>query len=341
MSGLSSVPRFDPHPLLRDGHAQTIAGAHLPGRRVRLAATEHRIDLDDGDRLSVWESIPPGWQPGAPAAVLVHGLAGSTQSSYVQRLAWRLTRMGVRVVRMNLRGAGTGFGLARATYHAGRTGDVRAVVDWLARRLLDSPIALIGFSLGGNLVLKLAADAADEPIAGLDCVLAASPPVDLAACSAHLRRPAGRLYNSNLVRALRRAIKRHHACFPDLGPPGLGRVRTLAELDDRYTAPRNGFSGAAEYYERSSAAPSMSRINLPGLIVQAEDDPFIPPEPIRRVQCPLNLALELLPSGGHLGFISRRRWAGDRRWLDARLASWLAGRWAARPLPAAGAPGAP
>ncbi len=321
---------FEPHPWLRSGHAQTLAGACLPGPRVRLVATEHRIALEDGDILSVWESVPGGWAWGDPAAVLVHGLCGSAASSYVVRLTARLVRLGVRVVRLNLRGAGSGFGLARDTYHAGRTEDLRATLVWLAQRLLGSPIALVGFSLGGGLVLNLAAEVADEPVAGLDCVLAASPPIDLLACASYLSRPAARLYDWNFVRDLRRAIVRQHACFPALGPVELAHVRTLFELDDRYTAPRHGFAGAVDYYTRCSPGPKLARVALPGLIVHAGDDPFIPPDPLRRVQCSESLSVELLPHGGHLGFVSRSRWDGDRHWLETRLACWLADRWAGR-----------
>ncbi|HWE37240.1 MAG TPA: alpha/beta fold hydrolase [Isosphaeraceae bacterium] len=320
-------PPFEPHPLFRGGHLQTIAGRYLPGRRGRLFARPFEVEVDEGDRLLVLETIPEGWDEGDPLAVLVHGLGGCARSPYVVRVAARLARRGIGVVRMNLRGAGAGFGLARRTYHAGKTEDVAAVVDWLARQAPGSPIALIGFSLGANLALKLAAEAADRPLAGLDCVLAANPPLDLLACCQHIRRPENRVYDRNFVRLLRREVVRLHARFPELGPLDLSGVESLLDFDEAYTAPRNGFDDAADYYARSSAGPLVPRIALPGLVVHAEDDPFIPPEPFRRVAFPTRLSLELVPSGGHLGYLSRARWDGDRRWLDARLASWLAARW--------------
>jgi uncharacterized protein len=323
-----SVPPFEPHPLLRGGHLQTIAGRYLAGPRVRLGSSYHEIPIGDGDRLSVLESIPPGWVSGDPAAVLIHGLAGCARSPYVVRVAARLVGLGVRAVRMNLRGAGSGFGLARGFYHSGRTEDPRAVVDWLARRIPGSPIALIGFSLGANVALKLAAEAAARPVAGLDCVLAANPPIDLAFCCDHLRRPRNRHYDWNFVRLLRAEVRRLHAAFPDLGPIDLSRARSVLDFDDAYTAPRNGFDGAADYYQRCSAGPLIPRIALPGLVVHAEDDPFIPADPFLRLDFPPQLALELIPGGGHLGYISRARRGGDRRWLDARLAAWLSCRWA-------------
>src|SRR5262249_12664542 len=152
------VPPFEPHPWLRGAHAQTIAGRYWGVTRKPLRATTHLIDLEDGDRLAVLVSVPPGWSSARPTAMLVHGLAGSSEASYVVRVAFRLVQLGVRVVRVNLRGAGVGFGLARGIYHAGCSEDLRAVVAWLEGRSDASPLAAIGFSLGANLVLKLAVE---------------------------------------------------------------------------------------------------------------------------------------------------------------------------------------
>jgi predicted alpha/beta-fold hydrolase len=328
-AGGGRVGPFEPHPWLRGGHLQTIAGRFLPAGNVRLASARHEVRLGDGDRIVVCDSIPPGWRAPDPAVVLVHGLAGCARSPYVVRVAARLVRRGIRAVRMNLRGAGAGFGAARRFYHSGLTGDLRAVVDWLSRCAAGSPIGLVGFSLGGNLVLKLAAEAADEPLAGLDCVLAASPPLDLAACCRHIQRPENRVYDRNFVRLLVAEVRRMHEAHPELGPidPGLTGVTSLFDFDDRYTAPRNGFDGADDYYARCSAGPLLARVRVPGLIVQAEDDPFIPPEPFRDLARPEPLGLELWPSGGHLGFVSRCRHEGSHRWLDARLTSWLEDHW--------------
>jgi hypothetical protein len=185
----------------------------------------------------------------------------------------------------------------------------------------------MGFSLGGNLVLKLASEAAETPLEGLDCVLAANAPLDLMACCRNMQRPDRRIYDRNFVRSLRAEIRRLHQIFPDLGPAPLEKMRSVFEFDEFYTAPRHGFAGAEDYYAKSSAGPLLARIKVPGLVVHAEDDPFIPVESYRGWEFPPALALELIPSGGHLGFISRSRWGGDRRWLDARLALWLAERW--------------
>jgi predicted alpha/beta-fold hydrolase len=321
------IPPFEPHPWIKGPHLQTIIGRYWPWPRQRLASTLAEIDLGGGDRTSVFESIPETWSVGDPTAILVHGLGGCARSPYIVRVGRKLADQGVRVVRMNLRGAGSSFGLSRSFYHGGRSEDVRAVSQWLAGRAPGSPIALIGFSLGGNLVLKLASEAADLPLEGLDCVIAANPPLDLGACCRMIQQPVNRLYDKNFLRNLRSEVARLHALFPELEPVNLAKARSLLDFDEMYTAPRNGFRDAADYYNRSSAGPLLHRIEVPGLVIHASDDPFIPSEPFQLAKFPSSLALELIPSGGHLGYLSRRPWNGDRRWLDARIAAWLFDRW--------------
>jgi predicted alpha/beta-fold hydrolase len=328
--GESGLPGFEPHPLVKGPHAQTIVGRYMGGQRLKLPARAHQVALADGDRLLVLESVPSGWEPSMPAAVLVHGLAGSADANYVVRVSRLLLDMDIRVVRVNLRGSGQGFGLARQIYHAGRSEDLRQVVNWLHSRIEGSPIALIGFSLGASLVLKAGIEAADAPIAGLDCLLAANAPIDLVHCARMMRLAENRVYNWNFVRWLRAMVDRLHREFPDLGPPRLEGVRTLYEFDDRYTAPKGGFASADDYYTRCSVKSRIGMVALPGLVVHAMDDPFIGAEPFLNVEYPRALDVELVRHGGHLGYLSRTRWEGTRRWLDLRLTTWLRSHWAER-----------
>ncbi len=321
------MPRFEPHPLLLNGHMQTVFGHCVPGNVPSYPSSYVEVMVSDGSQIRVEDSIPNGWVTGDPAVLMVHGLAGSTRSGYMIRVGGRLVGSGFRVVRMNLRNAGAGFGLAKGFYHAGKTGDVRDVAEWLALCSPDSPIALVGFSLGANLVLKLAAEASDIPLPGLDCVLAANCPMDLLACCRNLQRPSRRLYDRKFVKLLRDQVGRLHAATPDLGPVDFTGVATLYDFDKRYTAPMHGFAGVEDYYAQASAGPLLSRIEVPGLVVHAEDDPFIPADSYRALTFPPRLELELVPTGGHLGYISRTRWGGDRRWLDSRLCHWLRNRW--------------
>ena len=327
IEGKGGFPSFEPHPWFPGGHAQTLAGAYLPTEWLRLPSQSWQVLMPDGDRLVVEDSIPKGWQPGDPAAVLLHGMGSCSRVSYVVRFGMRLFERGVRVARMNLRAMGLGFGHARRTYNGGKSDDVRAVVEALADRSVGSPIALVGFSIGANLALKLASEAASNPIGSLDCVIAINPPVDLAACSRHFLKPENRLYNRHFVANLTGQIEKLHRAFPDLGPTGLGGVRTIWDFDEAYVAPRNGFRDAQDYYSQSSSGPLLGRITVPGLIVHALDDPFIPAESFENLEIPESLALELVHSGGHLGYVSRRIDGEDGRWLNARLLAWLGDRW--------------
>ncbi|MGC8643514.1 MAG: hypothetical protein ACP5XB_26960, partial [Isosphaeraceae bacterium] len=157
--------------------------------------------------------------------------------------------------------------------------------------------------------------------------LAANPPIDLLTCAEAMHRPENRVYDWNFARWLRSGVRRLHRRFPDLGRADLRGVDLLFDFDDRYTAPGNGFASAADYYARTSTLPLIPRIKLPGLVIHAADDPFIPVEPFLRARFPATLRFELTEGGGHLGYVSRRPWQGDRRWLEARLAAWLAERW--------------
>ncbi len=322
----SSIPSFSPHPWVRGAHRQTVIGRYL-NPPPDLPAVAHEISLGDGDRLVVLDSTPPGWSAFDPAAILVHGLAGCANAAYVVRLGHRLVAAGVRVVRMNLRGAGAGFGLARRVYHAGRSDDLRTVARWLAESAPETPIAIVGFSLGASLALKLGSELHEYPVAGLDCLAAANPPLDLAICAQRISRPENRIYDWNFARWLRTMTLQLHERFPDLGPTGVEGVRTLYDFDDRYTAPRNGFRSADHYYETCSVAPVLDRIETPALIVHAADDPFIPVEPFHRARPSALVEIEITSHGGHLGYLSRDRFRGDRRWLEARLAAWLLARW--------------
>ena len=322
------VPAFVPHPWIKGGHRQTIAARFWSWPRPRLDSTYAEVDVGGGDHVSLLDSIPGAWRPGDPAVILIHGLGGCARSPYVVRVGKRLVnQVGARVVRMNLRGAGSGFGASRSYYHSGRSDDLRRVAAWLAHRAPGSPIALVGFSLGANLALKLAGESADDPVTQLDSVVAANPPVDLEACCRAIQAPRNRIYDRNFVKLLRGEVDRLHTRFPSLGPIDLAAAQSLLAFDELYTAPRNGFRNATDYYRQSSANRLIAQIQVPGLIVHAVDDPFIPVESIAGLAVPPQVTLELVPQGGHLGYWSHRPWNGDRRWLDTRVTHWLATRW--------------
>jgi predicted alpha/beta-fold hydrolase len=241
----------------------------------------------------------------------------------MRRLARKLWRRGVRAVRMNMRGCGSGQGLARYPYHSGRSADVLAVLDDLRRTCPQSPTTLIGFSLGGNIVLKLAGELQATAQQYLQRVIAVCPPADLAACSRRLARPANRLYNRYFTRMLQAAVLARHQRFPDLPPVHLPNELLLYEFDNLYTAPQCGFQDALDYYQQCSAAPLVPRITIPCHILFAADDPMIDPTVFDHVPLPAHVQVVHTTHGGHLGFLGTPGRAGGYRVMDAQLLEWI------------------
>jgi predicted alpha/beta-fold hydrolase len=315
---------FRPLPLLGNGHIQTLLGHWWKGPPLRAPTGRRLVRLPDGDSLVLHDSVPPGWVAGGRIAVLIHGMGGSHQSGYVQRTAAWLLREGVRVVRVDLRGAGAGMALARKSYNGGCSEDVRAALADTMRIAPTSPIILIGFSLGGNIVLKLAGEAAERPVAGLNRVIAVAPPIDLAACSRLIELPRNQVYHSFFVRDLVGQAKQRQRLFPDLPPLRFPRRLTLRLFDEHYTAPRAGYTGAADYYRRASSAPLLGRVPVPTLILTARDDPFIAVEPFEALRVPGHVEVRIVPGGGHLGFLG---WdgSGGVRWAERWVVQWVVG----------------
>jgi predicted alpha/beta-fold hydrolase len=316
------APNFRPLPLLGNPHVQTVLGALLPGSHCPRPRRRHVIQLPDGDALVLHENVPRAWKPGEPAALLLHGLTGSHASPHIRRLAGRFFAEGVRVFRMDMRGAGHGLPLARGSYHSGRSEDVRTALAELARLVPGSPLLLLGVSLGGNVALKLAGELPIHPVPGLVRVAAIAPPIDLVRCSELILLPRNRLYERRFTRDLLRdaLLRRQH--FPDLPPLRLPEPLNVVLFDEHYTAPRNGFAGADDYYRRASSFPLIPNIPVPTLILTARDDPFIAVEPFEQLRLPYHVELHVLPHGGHVGFIGCDG-AGGVRWAERRLVRWL------------------
>lgn len=312
---------FRPFPLLTNGHLQTIVAArvYLP---LEPPSITRLVCLPDGDRLALEVSTPRSWQSDAPTVAMVHGLCGCHRSPYMMRLAWKLWRCGVRAVRINLRGCGSGKGLARQPYHSGRSEDVLAVLVDLHQSTPQSPITLIGFSLGGNIALKLAGELA-AAATYLKQVIAVCPPADLAACSRLLSQPANRVYERHFMRLLRAAVLERQTRFPDLPRVELPQRLSLYAFDNLYTAPRCGFRDADDYYARCSAAPLVPRITIPCRILFAADDPFIDATVFDGQALPANVQVVRTARGGHLGFLGVPGRPGGYRWMDALLLEWL------------------
>jgi len=311
---------FRPHPLLANGHAQTLArwawprthpvppdGARLfevgPGVRVLARCRWHE---DRADRLTV---------------VIVHGLGGSADAPYVLGAARLAHLAGANVVRLNQRNCGGTEGLTPTLYHSGMSGDLAAVVRELTTRDGLPRVLVAGFSMGGNLALKMAGEMGEGAPAALVGVYAVSPALDLAETVRNLGRPSNRPYQWNFARGLRRLVERKKRLYPGLyDTRGLDRLRTVRDFDELYTAPHGGFADADDYYARSSALPFVPRIRVPTLIVHARDDPLVPCEPLLRPGLADNPCVaRVTPShGGHVAFVSAGK--AGRFWAEERLA---------------------
>src|ERR1700732_2001191 len=193
MTSPFSIPEFQPHPLLRNGHAQTLAGIYLPNGRFVERATRHRVVLPDGDTVVLHDDVPADWRPGDRVALLLHGLAGCYQSSYMVRIASKLLGRGVRAFRMDLRGCGAGEGLASRPYHAGRSEDALAALEYLQTLCPESPVTLVGFSLSGNIVPKLGGESPESVPTNVEKTAAVCPSLDLALCAHSLLGPGQRI----------------------------------------------------------------------------------------------------------------------------------------------------
>jgi len=315
-------PVFQPLPLLGNPHVQTFLGAYLPGPSLQ-AKQMHIVRLADGDALLVHENCPTSWQAGDPIALILHGLGGSASSPHVQRMAYALQAHGVRVARLDLRGAGQGIALARGFYHGGRSDDIRAVLQTLHEWSPLSPLLLVGLSLGGNLALRVAGELHQHPVANLTRVAALSPPIDLERCQALLASPANRVYEDMFVRIVVSEARQRQRLFPDLPPlrlpPGRIGFRTFDEL---YTAPRCGFADAIDYYRKASPQRLIPHIPIPALIITSRDDPFIAIEPFESLRLPDHIQLHIVPAGGHIGFVGWDR-TGGVRWAERWIVDWL------------------
>jgi predicted alpha/beta-fold hydrolase len=314
---------FRPHPLLRGGHLQTLARWASPrSSRANPADEERLFEVEPGVRLLA----RCRWQEDRTArttVVIVHGLGGSVDAPYVLGAARLAHRAGANVVRLNQRNCGGTEHLTPTLYHSGMSGDLAAVVRELASRDGLCRLLVAGFSMGGNLALKMAGEMGEAAPPALRGVCAVSPALDLRTTTENLERPSNRAYEWTFVRGLRRLVERKTELYPSLyGTRGLERLRTVRDFDELYTAPYGGFADADDYYERASALGLVGRIRVPTLVIQAQDDPLVPFAPLRQAAIPANPAVvAATPShGGHVAFVSAERSA--RFWAEERLAGF-------------------
>ncbi len=325
---------FNPHPWLKTGHGQTL-GAFAWPRRWRFRATDdtERI-FEVNDDVKVLAHCRWQKEPANHATVVIwHGIEGSSASNYMLGTAHKAFRVGFNVIRMNLRTCGGTEHLTPSIYHGGLTEDLHAVVEELIEKDHLSRLFLVGFSLGGNMVLKLAGEYGANPPPEVLGVCAVSPSVDLQQSAASIMLRFNWLYERDFLWRLKRRIRRKHQLFPDAYDiSNLSSIRTLKQFDDRFTSRAHGFDGADDYYFKASSMRVIDKIHISTLIIHAQDDPFIPFAPLREATISNNPYILLLDPerGGHVAFVSANAsleaqdssLAEDRFWAENRVVEY-------------------
>jgi uncharacterized protein len=320
---------FAPRRFLRNAHLQTLAGNFLP-RRAVLPIPEHELVEAEPAR----DGLPASrvlclshWQPeaGRDTVLLLHGLEGSSDSQYVRGNSARFYAAGWNVVRMNMRNCGGTERECPTLYHSGLSGDVLAVVRHYQQTRGAERWSLVGYSMGGNLVLKLAGELGQNAAPLLRAVAGVSPVVDLAPSADALHEPANRIYEWKFLRGLVQRYACKCELFPQTFDPTRSRgVRSLREFDDRVMSPYCGFAGADDYYHRAASARVVDRIAIPTLVLHALDDPFIRMLPETRATLLENPQVHLIETthGGHCAFLAPAS-GYDGYWAEQLLFDFL------------------
>lgn len=317
-------------PLISNGHLMTLLAWARPRRLPHLSRAVTRKFRTSDDTTVVaachWQAAPRE----CATLLVMHGLEGSSDAHYMRGVADKAWRAGMNVVRLNQRNCGGTEHLTPGLYHSGLTADPRAVVQELIEADRLPAIVLAGYSMGGNVMLRLAGEYGTAAPPELKGVAAVSPVIDLEACVQALERRPNRIYEWNFLRNLRARMRRKALAFPgvfDLAP--LARLRSIRAFDDAFTAPHHGFGTAANYYQQASALRVIGQIAVPALIISAEDDPFVPPAIFDAPDLRTNphIRVELQPHGGHCAFIAARRAAMpdfDGYWAEAAIVAFAA-----------------
>ena len=314
----SNIETFIPHRFLRNAHLQTLAGNFLR-RENRLPEPQERL-------FQVEENVQVlchcHWQPepqSRATVLIVHGLEGSSLSQYVIGTGSKAWDLGMNVVRMNMRNCGGTEHLTSTLYHSGLSNDVGSVVRTLLEQEKLERIGLVGYSMGGNLVLKLAGEWGSNAPPELKAVATVSPSADLAASADAIHEKANRVYEWKFLLNLMRRYRRKCSLFPEIYRK-TRLPRSIREFDDLIIAPHNGFAGAQDYYDRASASRVADKIAVPTLVVHSTDDPFIRMLPETRDKFAGNTHVTLVETqhGGHCAFIAHPN-GYDGRWAERQI----------------------
>src|SRR5438477_7645354 len=325
---MSSVDEtsFQPHPLLKNGHTMTIVAAYLRRRLALPHAEERRFQVDRDSKILGHCHWQQDTDRDIPVLVLVRGLEGSSASNYMLGIAEKAWQRGFHVVRLNQRNCGGTELLTPTLYNSGMSSDYRAVFEELSTGDGFTRIFFVGYSMGGNLVTKMAGEFGAAVPNALRGIAAVCPALDLAACADALERVDNYPYQRRFVNGPMSRYARKHELFPERYPiRGLAPVRTVRQFDDVITAPQFGYRDAQDYYENVGAKRVAAQVRLPMLMITAQDDPFVPYASFLAAKISENPAIQFVAPqhGGHCGFISRH--AGNERfWAEQRIVDFCA-----------------
>lgn len=319
------VDSFRPAWWCKGPHAQTLWHNRIR-RAPKITLRRERVELPDGDFLDVdWCGDGTG-----PIVLLLHGLQGSSRSTYARAILRSIADQGWRGALMHFRGCSGEPNRLPRSYHSGETGDVAQFAALLQAREPNTPLAAIGVSLGGNVLLKwLGESGANSPLV---CAVAVSVPFELAKAADRLTLGFSQLYQWSLLRCLRESMeqKRRQVALP-LKVQDFAKLKTFWEFDEHVTAPLHGFRGARHYYEASSSRQYLRGIAVPTLLLQARDDPFLQPTAIPdQKELSASVTLECYEHGGHVGFVTGPWPWRARYWLDERIPAFIAEQLTAR-----------
>ena len=312
---------------LSNGHLQTIVGNYLPRPPFLAHGVAEAVEVDPADGSRVLCHCH--WQPEPVRAsrltvVLVHGLEGSSDSRYIQGITARAFAAGFNAIRMNMRNCGRTDELTPTLYHSGLSADVGAVMRHYEQQFGLKRMALVGYSMGGNLVLKLAGEWGQQK--PLCAVAAVCPAIDLVLGADALHEPLNRAYEWNFLHGLRRRYARKQELFPAayVAPGEIGRVRSIREFDHKIVARYCGFRDADDYYYRAASARVIDRIAVPTFVLQALDDPFIRLSADTREKILANPHIEFVETrhGGHCAYLSRDP-GNEIHWAEAMVIRFL------------------
>ena len=316
----------DFNPRFSGGHIQTLYAWARPRQFPRLPTAEARFfDVAPDARVLAHCN----WHPRRerhPTLLLLHGLEGSSLAHYIAGISDKAWSAGWNVIRLNQRNCGNTEHLSRGLYHSGLTHDPLFVMRELIRTEGLRRLAVAGYSLGGNLTLKLAGELDRHPLPELKAVCAVSPTMDLSACVAALERRSNIAYEFNFVRHLKARMRRKVAAHPGVFPlERLPRIWTVRQFDEAYTAPHHGFRDASDYYHRASALRVIENIRIPALILTSEDDPFVPTDAFKTAAVRSNPAITVVVTthGGHCAFVERSQNGYDGYWAEREVVRFV------------------